>query len=274
MTSIPHSADVSGAEFHAQVIQRSAQVPVVVDFWAAWCAPCRALLPVLTALAEQANGAFFLARVDTEAEQETAAAFGIRSLPTVKLFRDGQVVDEFMGALPEAEVRRWLKPHLPRPADGEVQTASAALGAGDYDAAIQHFEAALAADAEDERAVTGQIEALIRSGRADDAQQRLAQLPIQLAGGEQAAALQALLGFAQAAAAPADGDSAATYARGARQALAGDYDAAVADFLELVRHDRGFGDDAGRKALVAVFALLGNDPRVARYRSQLAMAIN
>jgi putative thioredoxin len=100
------------ADNYAEVMQASFQVPVLMDFWADWCQPCHVLMPVLAKLAEDYGGKFVLAKLNTEQNQEIAAQFGIRSIPTVKLFKDGQVVDEFMGALPEQGVRQFLDKHI------------------------------------------------------------------------------------------------------------------------------------------------------------------
>ena len=120
MSEPDYSFDVTTDQFEVEVLQKSHQLPVLVDFWAAWCGPCRTLKPMLEQLATAYAGAFLLAKVNTEEEQELAAHFGIRSLPTVKLFKDGAAVDEFMGALPEEAVRELLDRHLqaaPPPSD-------------------------------------------------------------------------------------------------------------------------------------------------------------
>ena len=109
--------------FDQQVLERSRELPVLVDFWAAWCGPCRVLGPVLEAMASQTDGRWELAKVDTETHQDVAARYGIRSIPAVKLFVDGEVVDEFVGALPEPQIRAWLERLLPRPSQAEVLRA-------------------------------------------------------------------------------------------------------------------------------------------------------
>ena len=137
MSATPFTIDVTTADFASRVLEHSRQSPVLVDFWATWCGPCKALTPVLERLAAEAGGRFILAKVDTDAERELAAANGIRSLPTVRLFVDGAPVAEFMGAQPEHAVRAFLDQHLP-PADGaDLDTVASLLEAGDLDAAAQ-----------------------------------------------------------------------------------------------------------------------------------------
>ena len=123
MTENPFIASVQSDDFAVEVLQRSDSIPVLVDFWADWCNPCKMLMPILDKLALEYEGKFRVAKVDTEAEQELAASHGIRSLPTVRMFRNGVAVDEFMGALPESGVREFVERHLPRAADDHLAHA-------------------------------------------------------------------------------------------------------------------------------------------------------
>ena len=131
MAHSPHIADVTERDFDAQVIQRSHTVPVLVDFWATWCAPCQTLMPLLARLADEYQGKFFLAKVNTDKEQKLAAQHGIRSLPTVKLFRNGSAVDGFMGAQPERAVRALLDKYATSESETLIDDAVRAQQAGD-----------------------------------------------------------------------------------------------------------------------------------------------
>ena len=152
MAESPYIIDVT-RENYAQVMKASFEVPVLIDFWASWCQPCQALMPVLAKLADEYQGKFVLGKLNTEEQQEIAAQFGIRSIPNVKLFRNGQPVDEFMGALPERAVREFLDRHIARESDVTVQEAREKLAAGDADAAIALLNQARAADPDNPRVV-------------------------------------------------------------------------------------------------------------------------
>ena len=128
--SKPPYVDVSEATFEKEVLQKSFETPVVVDFWAAWCGPCRALSPVLEKLATEADGEWVLAKVDVDANQMLAATFGVQGIPAVKAFKDGRQVAEFVGALPEDHVRQWLKQLGPSPADSAFEEGAAVEARG------------------------------------------------------------------------------------------------------------------------------------------------
>lgn len=281
MADTPFIIDVT-RENYAQLMQASFEVPVLLDFWASWCQPCQALTPVLVRLAEEYQGKFVLGKLNTEEQQEIAAQFGIRSIPTVKLFRDGQPVDEFMGALPERSVREFLDRHLPRESDALVAQARNHLLAGDPEQAIAMLQKALDADPDNPRITVALAESQASSGDVTAAEATLGGLPPEVRDQAEVAALRNRLYFAaQVSDAPNAAELEARIADNAadheallqlafRKAIDADYESAMELLLRLMQSDRTFGDDAGRRGLLKIFEVLGDDPLVSRYRSRMA----
>ncbi|MCC7217852.1 MAG: tetratricopeptide repeat protein, partial [Burkholderiales bacterium] len=271
-----------------QVLRASATTPVLVDFWAPWCGPCRALTPVLERVAAEFAGRMTLVKVNSDEEPEIAARYGVRGIPNCKLFVDGKVADEFTGALPEGAVRSFLEDALPSLAAPLVAAAEAQASAGDFAAALTVLERALAAAPDDEGALLAQIDVLLALRRSDAAKAAVAKLeararplrdPRRLAALAARAALAGdattdLAALARAAAAdPVDCAAKLAYARAL--AAAGDYERALPELLAIVRADRKFGDDAGRRTMLTVFEALPPDSDlVRRYRRELASALN
>ncbi len=285
MADSPFIIDVN-RENYGQVMEASFKVPVLLDFWASWCQPCQVLMPVLARLAEEYEGQFLLAKLNTEEEQEIAAQFGIRSIPTVKLFRDGQPVDEFMGALPESAIREFLDRHVARASDAAVEQAREQLRAGNAEAAIAVLNEAREADPGNPRATLALAEVQAASGDVAAAASTLDELPADEKDRPDATALRSRLFFeGQVANAPDAAeleirlsanpdDHESLHQLALRKVVERDYETAMDLLLRLMQKDRSFGDDAGRQGLLKVFELLGDDPRVGQYRRRMASLLH
>lgn len=281
-----YAFDVDAAGFEAAVIDASRRVPVVVDFWAPWCGPCKSLKPILEKLADEFAGKFLLARVNTDENQELAAQFGIRGIPDVKAFYQGQVIDEFTGALPESAVREFLARIMPSPADELRQKAATQRAAGDNTAALETLGEASRLDADNEQVRIDAAEILADEGRTDEAGQLLDSLSAAAAMDERAQQLRARLSFAADGQEGADETALREQIREdqnnmqARLDLAhllvsqGRHAEGMDELLEMVGLDRQWNDGAARQQLLAVFTLLGDDPLVGDYRRRLASLLN
>jgi putative thioredoxin len=286
MADSPHIANVTGATFDEQVIAQSHRVPVLVDYWAEWCGPCQMQLPVLLKLVEEHDGRLLLAKVNTDEERGLAREHGIRSLPTMRLYRNGEIVEEILGAQTESTLRITLDRYIDRPSDARREAALEQHRQGDTAAAIEQLEQICAEDPSNTRAALDLVELNLEAGRLEAAETGYAALPRDVRDASDGTRLRALLDFSAIADSVGDragleqrlqetpDDVESRYRLGAMQVLSGEYEAAMQAFMEIIRLDRAFRDDAGRKALLAVFDLLGNDHElVGSYRRKLFNAI-
>lgn len=278
--------EVSDYDFDEQVIQRSYTTPVVVDFWAPWCGPCRMIGPVLERLARQADGQWMLAKLNVDHNQQTAARYGIQGIPAVKGFRDGRVVAEFVGAVPEPQIRRFLDQLLPSEADRLTRQAQALEKAGRLAEAEAMYRQALSQDGYHASALLGLGRVLFRQDRYEEAQAVLQQVPMHLPERAEAENWLARVNFRQQAALtggevearrrlaanPDDLDARLDLA--SALASKGSYREALEGLLEVVRRDRGSYRERARQAMLSIFSLLGDNHELTQeYRPQLAMLL-
>jgi putative thioredoxin len=276
--------DVGDRDFEREVLDRSEKTPVVVDFWAPWCGPCRTLGPILERLAEEHAGAFVLARVNVDENPGLAQAFQVRSIPAVKALRDRTLVAEFEGAQPESVVRRLLETVLPSAADVAAREGDQAAEAGDATRAEARWGAALALDTRHPRALLGlarleaergrdgaALELLERIGPGTPASAEADRLAAVLRTRKEGAGDEAAL-RARLAADPEDLEARLALGRllAAREAHA----EALEMLLDAVRRDPGYQDEAARRALLDIFSVLGAEhPLTQQYRSALARTL-
>ena len=287
MTDSTVTTEATAKNFASAVIEKSRETLVLVDFWADWCAPCRMLMPVLAALATEYSGKIQLVKVNSDKEPQLATEYGVRSLPTVKLFKAGQVVDEFMGVLPEQAVREYIERNLDRPADHQIRAAVELSGTGQHDEAIKLLAAALVEDPKYDKTRLALAEEQIEVGSLADARQTLNEVSNQVRFDAPFKSLIARLELAEIANSDVDratlekrissnpDDLASREQLGAICFAAGENDAAMEQWLEIVRRGQGDIKNNGRENLIRSFEVLGSqDQDVTRYRRLLAQALN
>lgn len=282
----PHVFDATTATFETEVLQASLTTPVLVDFWATWCGPCRTLGPILEKLAGEYHGAFVLAKVDVDKEPELSAAFQIRSVPTVMLLKDGQIVDGFPGALPEGQLREFLKHHGIEPGlpvDAEDTAAEPAnLPPPDPHAEVVRLRKLVESEPDTAGHRLDLALALLQTGAAGEAEQLLDALPANLSTDDRAVQARARLGFAallkdappaatlEAAIQADPADLKARHLLGVQRLVSGDAEAGLQQFMEMLRRDRGYADGLPRQALIDAFRIIDDADLVGRYRRQMS----
>lgn len=282
-----YALDVTEADFDQQVIEASRTTPVVIDFWAEWCGPCRVLKPMLEKLAEEYQGKFILAKVDSDENARIAGRYAVRGIPTVVAIVNGEEVDRFSGAIPEGQVRKFLDKLIPSPAAELRRQATEAYHGGDTQGALALLAEAskLVPEDTDTRLLAAEI--LLHSGNPAEARQLVDSLPPLVRMEDKVVTLLARLDFAEKGQTlPGAEDLQARLQADendleARLQLANlyvsreQYDPALEQLLEIVKRNRAFQEDVGRKTMLQVFSLLGGEGElVSKYRKLLASALN
>jgi putative thioredoxin len=284
--SSEHVITTGAATFEVDVINASHERPVLVDFWADWCGPCKSIAPVLDDLADELDGEMIVAKVDTDVEQELAQTYGIRSLPTMLLFRHGKPAEQIIGAQPGAEIRRVVEQYLPRPRDDLIGAASALLASGDAQSAEARLREALAEDPKNYAIHPLLARVLLRQGEHKAAAELIGSLPINIVTDATFEPINAHLrllslvedgadakALEQIAADPENIE--ARFQLAVMQGLKNDYESALDALLELIVRHREWKDGAIHMAILDIFKMMGSDdPRVKEYRTRLARTLN
>lgn len=283
MADSPFILEANAQNFEQVVLANSYQVPILVDFWADWCQPCQMLMPILSKLADEYQGAFALVKVNSDENQELAAQFGVRSLPTVKVFKNGEVVDEFMGVQQESEIRALIDKHRVRPTEPYRQQALELHRNGELDNAVALMTQVIEHEPDFYEAVGELAGMLLEQGETEKAEQVMQSIPEgalpenlmqSMQNAAKMAALQAEASgedtseLEQKLAANPD-DLEAMLALAKIRVAQGRTEEGLMLYLGVMQRDRGFQDDAGRQGLLDTFELLGDDPLVKKYRGKM-----
>jgi putative thioredoxin len=269
-----HIIDVSEADFEFEVLAYSQNTPVIVDFWASWCRPCKVLSPMLERLTIEAHGAFRLARVDVDQNPNLALRYAVRTLPTVKVFTDGRVSSEFVGVQPEARLREILSNIAPpSPASLAVEKANSLLAAHRWAEAEKLYRQILQVTPEHPAGLLGLAKSLMGQNRGAEALEILHHFPPS----HQFSQAQTLLPLTEAQTAyqrgalPEETDLDSTFANSIRLTGRGNLPAAVDGLLEILRQNRQYRNGLARQVVLGLLELLGeDDPLTRQYRSELA----
>ena len=273
--------ETGSVDFQRDVLEASYATPIVVDFWAEWCGPCRMLGPILENLSERARGRWRLVKVNVEEHQEVAASFNVRSIPMVMLFHEGKPVAEFMGALPEAQVVQWLDAYVPTEAAKALNEAKRLSERGDAAGTRSLLEEVVRKDPSNEEARVLLAELLFEED-PDEAAKLVQDISVEHPLGDRANVLRTLLRLmrseeelsAIAAKSPDEAEEWAEYLKGIKALKQRRYEDALEAWIEVIRRNRKLDDDSARKACVAVFLWLGNEHEITqKYRPPFSSAL-
>jgi putative thioredoxin len=277
MSDVEHIVTVSEADFDRAVLARSQAVPVVVDFWAPWCGPCRTLGPILERLAAEGGGSFVLAKLNVDDCPNLSAQYGVRGIPAVKAFRDGQVVAEFAGAQPEPRVREFIRKLAPSPADQALREADSLLATRHWAQAEAAYRRAQERQPHSGPAALGLVRALLAQGRGCEAAERLDEFPRgdEVLMADKLRPLAEFLCEAEGHDPPLEGAAIdAQYHQSARLLARGQWEAGLDGLLDVLRQDKRYRKGEPRRVMLGVFELWGDDDALTRaYRSELASVL-
>ncbi len=278
----PFVTNVNEQTFSSEVLEQSKSVPVVVDFWADWCAPCRTLGPVLERLADEFKGAFILAKLDVDQNQQLAREYQVQGIPAVKAFFNGELVNQFTGALPEPQVRKFIQALLPSTADLYVKKAFEWELNNQILRAEANYRAALEEQSDHYVAMVGLGRALLKQGKIEEGMEILRSVP---EGRKERTAADVLMATAEfqreaveqnepnlrAKIMANSADVPSRYSLACLLASQSRFIEAMDDFLEVIRRDRHYQNDAARKSMLALFTIIGENQEITHtYRRKLA----
>jgi len=277
MSPSEYIIDVNEADFEYQVLAYSQQVPVVVDFWAEWCKPCKVLGPILEGLAQEAQGLFRLAKVNVDDNPNLAVRYGVRSIPILKAFRDGQMIAELLGVQPEARLREFIHSIAPSESDLLVAKGNSQLALLRSTQAEQTFRQALEMTPQNTAAMLGLAKSLLQQGKGREGLQILADFP----GSREYKSAEIMLPLAQSLEAfergqvvPSEDPLDAAFNQAMRLVKRNNLEAAMDGLLDILREDKRYRDGKARQVMLGLLEILGSESDVARgYRQELASVL-
>lgn len=273
--------ELTAENFQQMLTTESFNRPVLIDFWADWCAPCKMLMPILENLANEYDGKFLLAKLDTEAQPEIAAQFGVRNLPTVAVIKDGKPVDHFSGALPESEIRAFLEPHLPKPWDADLNQAESLMASGNHVEALPLAKNAYELSGKLSEIAKIYAQILILAHRIEEATLVLSDIPFRDHDNSYKSLLAQIDLANEAAEAPEiqelqdklkqqPDDLSIKYELGVQFHQNGKTSEALQLFLEIMKTDKNYNDGLAKKTMLDIIKSLGaGDPLAAEFQRKL-----